>query len=75
VLAHHLGEVLGQGVDLLLQEKEGGFDGTQLPFVNNKGECLHPNLSAEIAVIEPNAPQGGMMANRHEGWDFPSRVP
>jgi hypothetical protein len=41
----------------------------------NKGECLYPNLSAEIAMVEPNAPQGGMMANRHEGWDFPCRVP
>jgi hypothetical protein len=24
-----------------LQEKEGGLDGTQLSFVNNKGESLH----------------------------------
>ena len=72
MLAHHLGEVFGQGIDLLLQEKEGGFDGTQLPFVNNKGERLHPNLSAEIAVLEPNALQGGMMAAVPVGEHFRS---
>ena len=72
MLGHHLRKILRQGVDLLLQEKEGGFDGTQLPFVNNKGECLHANLPAEIAVVEPNTPQGGMMAVVPVGEHFRS---
>jgi hypothetical protein len=26
---------------MLLEEEKGGTDGTQLPFVNDKGELLH----------------------------------
>ena len=45
MLAHHVGEVLGQCTDLLLQKEEGGLDRTQLSFINNKGECSHLVLS------------------------------
>jgi hypothetical protein len=45
MLAQHISEVLGKSIDLLLQKKEGRLDGTQLSFVNNKGEWLHLNLS------------------------------
>jgi hypothetical protein len=31
---------------MLLEEKKGGTDGTQLPFVNDKGELLHRGSSA-----------------------------
>ncbi len=45
VLGDHFSKVLREGIDLLLEEEKGGTDGTQLPFVNNKGESLHLNLS------------------------------
>ena len=45
MLTHHLSEVFGEGIDLLLQKKEGCLDGPQLSFVNNKGERRHLILS------------------------------
>ncbi len=50
MLAHHLGEVLRQGTDLLLKEKEGRLDCTQLSFVNNKGESRHLILSVTFRM-------------------------
>jgi hypothetical protein len=41
VLGEHLSEVLWKGINLLLQEEKGCTDGTQLPFVYDKGEFLH----------------------------------
>jgi hypothetical protein len=37
----HFSEVLREGINMLLKEEKGGTDGTQLPFVNDKGELLH----------------------------------
>ncbi len=50
MLAQHLGEILRQGTDLLLQKKEGCSDGTQLSFVNNKGESRHLYLCVMVRI-------------------------
>ena len=47
---YHFGEVLREGIDLLLEEEKGGTDGTQLPFVNDKGELLHRVVSASQLI-------------------------
>ncbi len=31
----------GWGIDVLLEEKKSGSDGTQLSFINDMGEILH----------------------------------
>lgn len=41
VLPDHLGKVLRERIDLLLEKEKGGSKGTQLPFINNKGEFVH----------------------------------
>ncbi|GEO19039.1 hypothetical protein MAE02_67350 [Microvirga aerophila] len=41
MLGYHLCEVFRESVNLLLEEEKGCTDGTQLPFVNDKGEFLH----------------------------------
>jgi hypothetical protein len=35
---------------MLLEEEKGGTDGTQLPFVNDKGELLHLVESASQLI-------------------------
>jgi hypothetical protein len=37
----HFSEVLREDINMLLEEEKGSTDGTQLPFVNDKGELLH----------------------------------
>jgi hypothetical protein len=44
--SYHFGEVLREGIDLLLEEEKGSTDGTQLSFINDKGELLHRVESA-----------------------------
>jgi hypothetical protein len=46
VPSDHLGKVLRQRIDLLLEEEKGGSNGTQLPFINNKGEFVHLIINA-----------------------------
>jgi hypothetical protein len=41
VLPDHLSKVLRERIDLLLEKENGGSKGTQLPFINNKGEFVH----------------------------------
>ena len=48
MFAHHLSKVLRKSTDLLLQKKEGGLEGTQLSFINNKGECLHGSCLSQF---------------------------
>ena len=50
VRGYHLGEVFGKCINLLLEEK-GCTDGTQLSFVNDKGEFLHRESSASKLVL------------------------
>jgi hypothetical protein len=47
---YHLGKVLRKRINLLLEEEKGGTDGTQLPFVNDKGEFLHGVVSASKLI-------------------------
>jgi hypothetical protein len=51
VRGYHLGEVFGKCINLFLEEEKGGTDGTQLPFVNDKGELLHGVGSASQLVL------------------------
>ena len=51
VRGYHLGEVFGKCINLLLEEEKGCTDGTQLPFVNDKGEFLHRSVSASKLVL------------------------
>ncbi|WP_201839053.1 hypothetical protein [Microvirga zambiensis] len=37
----HFCQILREGIDLLLEEKKSGSDGTQLSFINDKGEFVH----------------------------------
>jgi hypothetical protein len=46
----HFSEVLREGINMLLEEEKGGTDGTQLSFINDKGECLHRVRSASQLV-------------------------
>ncbi len=46
VLSDHLGKVLRESIDLLLEQEKGGLKGTQLPFINNKGEFIHLIINA-----------------------------
>jgi hypothetical protein len=48
MLPDHLGEVLRECIDLLLKEEKGGSKGTQLPFINNKGEFTHLIIRASM---------------------------
>ena len=50
VLGDHLSKVLWKRINLLLEEEKGGTDGTQLPFVHDKGELLHGVVSASKLV-------------------------
>jgi len=51
VRGYHLGEVFGKCINLLLEEEKGCTDGTQLSFVNDKGEFLHRESSASKLVL------------------------
>ena len=51
VRGRHLCEVFGKCVHVLLKEKKGCTDGTQLSFVNDKGEFLHGGSSASQLVF------------------------
>ena len=51
ICGYHLREVLREGINLLLKEEKGGTDGTQLSFVNDKGEFLHGVVSASQLVL------------------------
>ena len=57
VRGYHLGEVFGKCINLLLEEK-GCTDGTELPFVHDKGELLHRGLSASKFVLSGYAYDG-----------------
>ena len=46
VLPDHLSKVLRERIDLLLEKEKGGAKGTQLPFINNKGEFIHRIIRA-----------------------------
>jgi len=46
----HFSEVLREGINMLLEEEKGGTDGTQLPFVNDKGELFHLVESASQLI-------------------------
>jgi hypothetical protein len=50
IRGEHFSEVLRESIDLLLEEEKGGTDGTQLPFVNDKGEFFHGGLSASQLI-------------------------
>jgi hypothetical protein len=47
----HLCEVLRERINVLLEEEKGGTDGTQLPFIYDKGEFLHGGLLASKLVF------------------------
>ncbi len=51
VRGYHLGEVFGKGINVLLEEEKGCTDGTQLSFINDKGEFLHWDASASKLVL------------------------
>jgi hypothetical protein len=38
---YHLGDVFWKYINLLLEQEKGGTDGTQLAFINDKGERPH----------------------------------
>jgi hypothetical protein len=59
VLGDHLSEVLWKRINLLLEEEKGGTDGTQLPFVNDKGEFLHCGSSASKSLSLQATPMYG----------------
>jgi hypothetical protein len=46
----HLSEVFGKGIDLFPEQEKGGTNGTQLSFINDKGELLHRVGSASQLV-------------------------
>ncbi|MBO1906335.1 hypothetical protein KHP60_14265 [Microvirga sp. 3-52] len=48
---YHFREVLRKGINLLLEQEKGGTDGTQLPFVNDKGELFHGIGSASELIL------------------------
>jgi hypothetical protein len=47
----HLGEVLRERIIVLLEEEKGSTDGTQLSFINDKGEFLHWGALASKLVF------------------------
>jgi hypothetical protein len=47
----HLCEVFGKCINVLLEKKKGGTDGTQLSLINDKGEFLHGVGSASKLVL------------------------
>ena len=62
VRGYHLGEVFGKCINLLLEEEKGCTDGTQLSFVNDKGELLHRVVSASKFVLSGYRLCGGNKA-------------
>ena len=55
VLAHHLGEIFGKRINLLLQEEERGANCTQLSLVNDKGDGTHLVLMSKVIFAQPIA--------------------
>ncbi|WP_262273633.1 hypothetical protein [Microvirga yunnanensis] len=53
---YHLGEVFGKCIHVLLEEKKGYTDGTQLSFVNDKGELIHRVESASQLICSGYLP-------------------
>src|SRR3954471_3537516 len=48
---YHLGKVLRERINVLLEEEKGGTEGTQLSFIYDKGEFLHGGLLASKLVF------------------------
>ena len=48
MLPNHLSKVLWKSIELLLEEEKGSTKGTQLPFINSKGEFSHLIISASM---------------------------
>lgn len=51
MLGYHFSEVFGKSINLLLKKEKGCTDGTQLSFVNDKGEFLHWGVLASKLIL------------------------
>jgi hypothetical protein len=68
MLCYRFGEVLRVSIDLLLEEEKGCTDGTQLSFVNHKGELLHWGASVSQLSCQANDGCGGSKAVAYERY-------